>query len=638
SSPDGAVHVSVTTNGGPDGDSLSYTVTFNGTQIVTDSPLGMEFADGSSFGTDMYCTEAYQINEHDSNWETVVGKSASVRDHYKEIEFRLSDDSKNFIDIVIRAYNDGVAFRYVLKSIGGADTVVITRELSGFRFAGDYNCWALKLENYITSYETSFTPETLSDISTEDLTGLPLLVKVSDTAWAAVTEANLTDYAGMYLKGDSTDVGLLRADLSPLPDGDGVCVKRDIPQSDWCTTPWRVIMLADEPGRLIESDIVLNLNEPCAIDASWIKPGKTAWDWWCCQTVVGEDFEGAMDDRTMKYFIDFAAEYGLEYMLVDAGWYAAHTDGDADIAKSIPEIDVPELVRYANSKNVDIILWLHWKCAVRQMDEAFPLYKSWGVKGVKVDYMSRDDQEMVNLYRDMIKTSAENELLIDFHGAYKPTGIRRTYPSLITREGVMGLEWLKASNYVDPEHNCTLPFTRMLAGPMDYTPGGFNNVLREDYKIHPGDWGGTIAPLVLGTRSHQLALFVIFESPLQMVADHPANYRENPESDFIRQVPVSWDETKVLNGEVSDYITMARRKGDDWYLGSITDWDARELSVNLDFLGSGYYRIEIFADGFDAETNAKSVSMSEDTVNSRSTLNITMVSGGGYAARLVPVK
>ena len=381
-------------------------------------------------------------------------------------------------------------------------------------------------------------------------------------------------------------------------------------------------------------------------DTSWIKPGKTAWDWWCCQKVVGEDFEGAMDNRTMKYFIDFAAEYDLEYMLIDAGWYGSISGDWFDyenlskphykLTQSIPEINIPELVKYANSKGVDIILWLHWFHTVKQMNEAFPLYEKWGVKGVKIDFMNRDDQDMVNLYRDMIKKAAEHKLLVDFHGAYKPTGIRRTYPNLITREALMGLEWLKATDRIDPEYDCIIPFTRMLAGPMDYTPGGFTNVTRKQFKVHPDGWGSRVPPMVLGTRCHQLALFVIFESPLQMVADHPAIYRENRESEFIKHVPSVWDETRVLNAKVSDYVTIARKQGEEWYLGSITDWNPRELTVSLDFLGEGDYVAEIYADGVNANTNAKDVESSKYLINKHKVLKIKMAPGGGHAVRLYP--
>ncbi len=625
SSPDGAINVSVSTKGGSDGASLVYSVTFNGEKIVSDSPLGFVLADGGTIGSGL-SLDYTEITEVDNSWQTVCGKSAEVRDHYNtKILVLKSSDGREF-SLHLRVYDDAVAFRYALKALDGESNLELAKELTGFRFTGDYNYWGLHFDDYNSSYETDYTESTLSNITPETLTTLPVLVKVSDTAWVGVTEANLTDYAGMYLRGDSTDSNLLSADLSPLPDGIGVCVKG----GKGIHTPWRVLMIADNPGRLIESDVVLNLNEPCTFDTSWIKPGKTAWDWWSGPVVEGKNFKGGMDNRTMKHYIDFAGDYGLEYMLIDAGWYGSHTDGDADITTSIPEIDIPGLVAYANERNVDILLWLNWKCVDRQMDEAFPLYEKWGVKGIKVDYMNRDDQEMVNYYHRVAQKTAENHLMLDFHGAYKPTGIRRTYPNLITREGVMGLEYCKWSERTTPAHDCTIPFTRMLAGPIDYTPGGFSNTAKGQFKYQ------NLGPMTQGTRCHQLGLYVIFESPLQMLVDHPSNYRGADGIEFLRVVPATWDETKVLNGEVGDYITMARKNGDEWYLGSITNWDSRELDIDLDFLTEGDYIAEIYADGGDADANAESVDITTMPVKKGMTLTVKMAPGGGFAARFVP--
>lgn len=625
SSPDGRIKAIVNPRGGQDGKTLTYDITFNGTPVVSNSPLGVLLRDGMTFSEGMNIVGIHEIS-FDETYSMPYGKTSEIRNKFNEVRINLTSPDGNRMDVIFRVYDDGAAFRYLFPKQETVSSFEITGELTAFNFIGDHPYWGLHLESYTTSYETDYTNSTLSNITPNELVGLPLLMKVNDKTWVAVTEANLTDYAGMYLRGDSASNTRLKADLSPLPDSSGVCVRAVAPFS----TPWRVIMIGEKPGVLVESNIVLNLNDPSAIDESWIRPGRVAWDWWSGQVVKGMGFKGAMDNRTMKYYIDFAGDYGIEYMLVDAGWYGDHTDGNADITTCIPEIDITELVKYAENRGVGIIIWLNWKCVDRQMDEAFPLYRKWGVKGVKVDYMNRDDQEMVNYYHRVVKKAAQHKLLVDFHGAYKPTGIRRTYPNLITREGLMGLEYCKWSDRITPDYDCIIPFTRMLAGPMDYTPGGFSNATRAQFKDR------FMEPMTQGTRCHQLALFVVFESPLQMLADHPANYRNRPGMDFIESVPVTWDDTKVILAQVGDYVSIARRIDDEWYLGSITDWTAREFDVPLTFLGEGDFVAEIYADGPGASIDAESLTKSEFIVNAETTINIKLATGGGHAVRFYP--
>lgn len=621
-SPGDKTEVRVTVKGGVNGNSLAYDVRFDGKTVLSNSPLGVNLTGNDSIAENLKI-DAVTTSAGNESYSMPYGKTAKITNKYKETSMSLLDPKGRRISLVFRAYDDGAAFRYSFPAQKNLADLHITGERSGFAFAGDYTYWGQHLDSYTTSYEKPYTKEAISRIKPTALLSLPVLVKGDTGVWAAVTEANIDDYAGMYLKHEGSG-NTLACSLSPLPDSSGVAVQAKAPH----TTPWRVIMLGDNPGRLTESNIVLNLNEPCAIkDVSWIKPGRVAWDWWSGQVVKGKGFEGKMDDRTMKYYIDFAAETGLEYMLIDAGWYGEHTDGKADITKCIPEINVPELVKYASSKGVDIIVWINWKCVDLQMNEAFPLYQKWGVKGVKIDYMDRDDQQMVNFYRRTVKKAAEYKLLVDFHGAFKPDGWRRTYPNLITREGVMGLEYSKWSENITPGYNCILPFTRMLAGPMDYTPGGFSNATQSQFKAQ------MIEPLTQGTRCHQLALYVIFESPLQMLPDYPDNYRGQPGIEFLKKVPVTWDDTKVLHAEVGEYVTIARRHGSDWYLGSITDWTPRSLSTPLSFLGEGTWKAEIFADGADADKNAESVAISSSEVKSSDTLSWKLGSGGGYAVR-----
>ncbi|MGD8781219.1 MAG: glycoside hydrolase family 97 catalytic domain-containing protein [Ignavibacteria bacterium] len=406
-------------------------------------------------------------------------------------------------------------------------------------------------------------------------------------------------------------------------------------------------MISSSAGTFLETNILSNLNEPCAIeDISWINPGKSAWDWWWSNSYAPDaGFELGSNTKTMKYFIDFASEMNWKYQIVDWQWYGepfASNDSnnyapnpDADITTYTDVIDIPELVKYANDRNVKLFLWLEWHHADNQMDEAFSLFEKWGIAGVKVDFMNRDDQEMVNFYHRLVKKAAEYHLLVDMHGAYKPTGFSRTYPNFITREGVKGNEYNKWSKDVTPEHTITLAFTRNLLGEMDFTPGGFVNVTKDQFKTEkPGS-----QVMVMGTRYHQLAILVVYESALQVICDSPFNYRNNPSGlDFLEIVPVTWDETKVINSEVGNYITVARRSDDQWFIGSMTDWDERTLDIPLYFLAEGTYEAKIWKDGKDANQNPVSVIEETGEVNNKTVLSLELAKGGGFVIHIQPDK
>jgi alpha-glucosidase len=395
-------------------------------------------------------------------------------------------------------------------------------------------------------------------------------------------------------------------------------------------------MVAPDAGRLVESNLVVNLNPPSAIqDTSWIRPGKTAWDWWSGSVARNVSFKPGMNTETMKHYIDFAGRNGIEYMLIDAGWAkrgGGPNDSGSELTQTNPDINMPELLDYARTKKVGLWLWAHWTDVDRQMDEAFALFQKWGIVGAKIDFMDRDDQWMVNWYRRVAARAAEHRLMIDFHGAYKPDGLRRTWPNVMTREGVMGLEYLKWSARITPKHNVTVAYTRMLAGPIDYTPGGFENVTEAAFQPRMR------YPMAMGTRAHQVALFVVFESPFQMLADDPGAYEGQKELEFLRAVPATWDETRVINGEPCKYITIARRRGAEWFLGSITDWDAREIEVPLSFLGKGAYTADIYADAPDAAKQPKNTVRRQMRVDPQTVLKVSLAPGGGYAVRLQPAR
>jgi alpha-glucosidase len=484
----------------------------------------------------------------------------------------------------------------------------------------------------------------LSELAPGHIYGCPLLAEIAPSLWAACSEADLSDWAGMHFTPAEDASNTVRTALSPRPDDTNVVVRSVAPR----TSPWRVILVGDRPGAFIESDILENLNAPAAIDGSWIRPGKSAWDiWWSGGYAPELDYKLQMDTRSMKYFVDLAAEMGWPYQIVDWGWYGPAfapgakgttwaPDPDGNLTNVVPELDLPGLVSYAKQRGVRLILWLLWNTVDKQMDTAFPAYEKWGIAGVKIDFMNRDDQEMVNFYERVAKAAAKHHLLVDFHGAYKPTGWQRTYPNVITREGVLGNEYNKWSTRITPEHTVTLPFTRGMLGGMDFTPGGFRQKTPETFRAVGGDSPG---PFVMGTRVHQLAMLLVYESALQVLCDSPYNYRSSPAgTDFLRIVPTTWDDTKVINGEVGSFITVARRSGQDWYVGSMAGTAARKLDIPLSFLGPGQYQAEIWADAYEAADYPDRLMKQSRTVTASDTLAATLAPAGGYIVRLTPVR
>ncbi len=613
----------------------TYSVIYDGRTVIIPSTLGLVFNDGGVLSGRMRVT-AMRRRAHDSWYDLVVGKASRARDRYRELVVSLQETGgkRRKVQLVFRAYDDGAAFRYRIPAQAAIEEFKIVDERSEFRFQENSISWPMRLRTFHSNYEQEFRQAMLDTIQPGAKIGLPLVVKTSGP-YVAIAEADLKDYAGMYLQGLEGVKNALVSRLSPFGGQEtGSAVRGRTPQE----SPWRVLLLGDAPGRLIESTLLLSLNPPSIVgDTSWIKPGKAAWDWWSGQVAEGIANPG-MNDATMKYYIDFASAMGFEYMLMDAGWYTKkpswgdNADTQADITKSIPEIDLPGLVAYARERGVGLILWLHWIPARDQMDRAFPYYEKIGVKGVKVDFMDHDDQEMVGFYHRILRKAAEHHLVVDLHGAYKPTGLVRTYPNYLTQEGVLGAEYNKWSDRVTATHNVTLPFTRMLVGPMDYTPGGFRNVTRAAFK--PQDK----LPLVMTTRAHQLAMYVVYDSPLQMISDYPGAYRDEPGADFLRVVPTTWDETRVLEGSIGEFILVARRRGREWFIGGMTNESGRTLRLPLGFLGRGMYELTEYADGSQAATEPKQLTVATRNVSAGETQLIRLAPSGGYAARLSPAK
>jgi alpha-glucosidase len=537
------------------------------------------------------------------------------------------------LDVVFRAFDDGAAFRYVLPVQQGLPHVEIVSEDTRFRFLADHKAWVLQLASFTTSNEREFVPMPLLGIKPESIVGPPLTIEAGDGLVVSLAEANLRKWSGLHFArvegGNDSRRPTLVTKLAPLPSSPGVVVRGAPPMP----SPWRVLILGAKPGDLVESTILTNLADPSEIgDTSWIKPGKVAWDWWNGPVVPDVPWKAGMNNETFRHFIDFASEFGLEYMLVDAGWYGDHRDGEADITRSIPEMDIPGLVEYGKKKNVRLMVWLNWEAVREQMDVAFPLYEKWGLAGVKVDYMDRKDQEIVAFYQRAARTAARYHLAIDFHGAYAGSGEERTFPNWLTREGIMGLEYLKWSDRSTPRHNVTIPFTRMLLGPMDYTPGGFRNVAVADFAPRND------LPLAMGTRAHQLAMYVVYDSPLQMLSDTPSAYRGEPGAEFLKVVPATWDETKALDGRIGEYVVIARRRGSDWFVGAMTD-APRKLTIPLGFLPDGAFEATLWADVPESLASATKVGVTPMRLVSKkgaAKLAVDLAPGGGAAVHIRP--
>ncbi len=611
-----------------------YSVSFRGKPVVADSRLGLTLRQIGPLAAGFRVLDVKRASR-DETYTLVAGKTREGRDRSEEMTVALerTGDKPVRLDVVFRAFDDGAAFRYVLPKQPGLDRVEIASEDTRFRFLADHRAWVLELASFTTSNEREFVPMPLLGIKPESIVGPPLTIEAGDGVVVALAEANLRRWSGLHFArvegGNDSRQPTLVAKLAPLPSRPDVVVRGALP----LVSPWRVLMLGAKPGDLVESTILTSLADPSEIgDTSWVKPGKVAWDWWNGPVVKDVPWKAGMNGETFRHFIDFAAEFGLEYVLVDAGWYGDHRDGEQDITKPIPEMDIPALVAYGREKNVGILLWLNWECVRDQMDVAFPLYEKWGVKGVKVDYMNRKDQEIVAFYQRTLRTAATHHLAVDFHGAYAGSGEERTFPNLLTREGVLGLEYAKWSDRVTARHDVTLPFTRMLVGPMDYTPGGFRGVTPAEFAPR------NELPVVMTTRAHQLAMYVVYDSPLQMLSDTPAAYRGEPGAEFLKAVPATWDETRVLDGRIGEYVVIARRRGAEWFVGAMTD-AARKVAIPLGFLGARSFDATIWADTRDTATNPNRLSVLPARLEGRSSrpLELSLAAGGGAVLHLRPV-
>ncbi|MFW5947144.1 MAG: glycoside hydrolase family 97 protein [Gemmatimonadota bacterium] len=622
-SPDGRITVAIET-----GEVLTWSVTRDGVPLLRPSPISVTLSSGRFPGPGAAARKTERRSVDTVIRPVVPEKNAVVPDRYEELRLAFDDGA-----LIVRAYDDGVAYRFVTEL---ADSVTVRDEQATFRLAGGatavFGADSLWMSHQEPLYEWVHVDSL--EAGTKGL--LPLVLEVDDGPRLAIMESALEAYPGMHIAAgeDRTFVGVFppAAAEEDLSDIQNVGVRRyadHIARTEGTRDfPWRIVAIADDDRALLENQIVFRLAPGLRIDASWIRPGKVAWDWWNDWNIHGVDFRAGINQRTYRHYIDFAAEYGLEYVILDLGWSPLD-----DLETTENDIDVPALVEYGRERDVGVILWALWKPLDLDMERVLDTWQEWGVAGTKVDYMQRDDQAVVEFYWRLAREAAEREMLIDYHGAYKPAGLRRAYPNVITREGVRGLEYNKWSSDITPEHDVTLPFTRMLAGPMDYTPGAMVNAAPRNHR------DVFSRPMSQGTRAHQMALYVVYESPLQMLADNPTHYREEPEvTRFIADVPTTWDETRALMGESGDYVVLARRKGEAWWVGALTDGEPRTLNLDLSFLGAGRYDVVAYSDGINADRYAEDHVRTETTARRTDALELRLAPGGGWVARFGPAQ
>jgi alpha-glucosidase len=608
-----------------------YSVLYGKTTVIVDATLGIEFKQAGLLTQNLERT-GFERRGGDHEYTIVAGKSRKARDRFNEITVSLKENIKPHrrYDVVLRAYDDGVAFRYIIPRQKLFRPVEIMAEWSTFRFPENHRCWAQRIDRWESVFDRPYDAVMIDDVRPESIVTLPLTIERDDGITVAIIEADLSDYAGMSLGALGGSAHTLVSKLSPLPDSSGLCVRAEAP----LRTPWRVIMLGKASGALIESAILTNLNREREIgDVDWIEPGLVLLPWWPDYRNDAPGVPNRMTFENQKYYIDFAAENGIDYVELGPPWYGPERDVIAhpdsfDITKPDPQLRLFELLDYASERDVGLLLWSHWKNIDRQLDSVFAVYERWGAAGVNIDFMNRHDQEMVDWFETVLSRAAEHRLLVYYHGAPAEAGLRRTWPNLLTRKGVAGNECNKWNDLVTPEHNVTIPFTRMLAGPVNFAPGGFNNVRRQDFAP---DYS---APEVMTTRCQQLAMYVVYESPLQMVCDWPGAYRGRPEFAFIAGMPTTWDETRTISGAIGDYIVISRRRGKDWYVGAMTDASPRRIDVPLSFLGRNRFAAIVYADGPNAANDPADVFISEQRVTGADTLAIDMAPGGGAAIRL----
>jgi len=600
-----------------------YSIAYKKNTLIKNSTLNLVFEDKTTLKNPII-NQPPVYTEVKENYELIVGKAKRVNNHYRQVIVSLLGIKNYKANLEVRTFNDGIAFRYVLPK-QSKTSYTLLEEQTEFKFTADPVVKALLLPNYTSSHEGLYTTTPLSKLKEDTLMDMPALFQFPNQTYVAITEAALLDYAGMYLIKHN---GIVSGVLSPLPNQTAIKVKATLPHK----SPWRVLLINKRIGALIESNIITSLNEPTKIkDWGWLKPGTTTFPWWN-GTIIPPHIKGGNNFETNKYYIDFCAANNIKsHTIVEYGgheWYTNDGEGyqpgkNVDITKPVAELDIKKVCDYAKSKNVEIRVWTHWKALYPKLDEAFTLFEKWGINGMMVDFLDRDDQEMVNIQTEILQKAAKHHLHIQFHGSYKPTGLSRTWPNELTREGTLNYEHHKWDNLVSPDADMDIFFTRMLAGSTDYHLGGFRALPYSKFVVQ------NFRPYAMGTRCHMLAMYVVLENYLPMLCDYPEAYIGEPGFELLKNIPTVWDKTHVADAKVGEYISIARRKDDVWYIGTVTNLKAREIKLKLDFLPAGNYSAEIYSDAPDNDENANHLIKKKTVVNKTTVSKLVLSSGGG---------
>ncbi|KIA85528.1 glycoside hydrolase family 97 protein [Flavobacterium sp. AED] len=633
-SPNGKIEINISLS-----DKITWTIVHEKDNILIASPMSMTLSEGEILGKNPRLLNAKKESIR-TQFESPLYKKKSVENNYNQLILNF----KSNYSIEYRAFDDGVAYRFSTKKKGA---ITVKSEEVVLNFDKDYNSlmpYVRDLRNpkdpYISSFEAHYENKKISEFVKDTLAFLPFLVDFKNSKKAVFLEANLQDYPGMFVTNTNSKSGFeARFPKYPLQEINGGFnnINRLITQrADYLVKtkgtrnfPWRIVVVSENDKDLANNDMVQKLSEPSKTkDISWIKPGKVAWDWWNDWNIYNINFKAGINTETYKYYIDFASKNKVEYIVLDEGW-----SQEDNIMEHNPNVDLKALISYGKDKNVGIILWSSWMALTKNTNGVFKNYSSMGIKGFKVDFLDRDDAKMVHSVYDIAQKAADNKLLLDFHGMYKPTGIQRTFPNILNFEGVKGLENNKWTPNDDvPTYDCSIPFIRMMAGPMDYTPGAMRNATKTEFKPSHSN------PESQGTRCHQLALYTIFEAPLQMMADSPTAYiKEQESTDFIAKIPTTFDETVALDGSVGKFIVLVRKKANTWYLGAITNWDSREVTIDFSFLEKGkQFEADLFTDGINADKAAVDYKREKITIDSTTKMTFHLANGGGLSAIISP--
>ena len=628
-SPNGRITVEITL-----GKELNYSIQYQGKTILLPSPIDLQLVNHISLAANLKTKKITKRSVTDSILPPVREKRKIIQDRYNELTIRFQQP----FSLVFRVYDDGVAYR--LKS-HFPDSIIIKHEVARFNFPEPGRLYYPEVDkradadSFHTSFESVYQAGPVDSISPSSLFFNPVLFAPSSGPKIVITESDIEDYPGMFHRG--TRSNSLMGVFAPYP------LKETMNESEFpqlivtkrapyiCSTvgtrvfPWRVIAIAEKDTELPGNDIVYRLAAPSRVpDPSWIQPGKGTDEWIIGINLFNIPFKAGLNTATYKYYIDFAKKFGFDRIMLDAGW-----SDYKDLFKIHPDIDMEELANYAKEQKIRLSLWTLALTLDRQLDSALPKFKQWGVDYIMTDFMDRDDQKMVNFYYRIAEACAKHKMMIMFHGAYKPAGFTRTYPNALTREGVLGSEFNIWSNKADPGHNLLIPFIRMVGGPMDYEPGLLDNATKQQFR--------PISEKVMsmGTRCHQLAMFVLYDNPMQIFSGNPSQGLLEPEfMQLLGTIPTTWDETIALEGKLGEYLITARKKGDDWFIGGMTNWDKRSLDISLSFLPAGEYSYTQCEDGINADRYPSDYILTDGTKNKNSSIQLNMAPGGGYLLHL----